>query len=126
MVEFVVLGFMLMVPTMYFLLAVFTIQSGSMAANAAAEQAAQSIENQGLESLSSSSVTQSAQLAAQDYSVSAQDLSVSVNCATDCSEQQAVQVAVTVQVHVPLIPWISGATLGQVHSHATVWGGRYR
>lgn len=126
MVEFLGVGFMLMVPTIYFLLAVFAVQSSTMAANAAADQIAQTISNQPLDTLDTSLATRSAQFAVNDYGVDAKNMQVQVNCGSDCSRSDSVRVEVTVNVQLPLIPWVKDASFAKVSASSTVWGGRYR
>lgn len=126
MVEFLGLGFMLMVPTIYFLLSVFAVQSGTMAAHAAADQAAQTISNQPLDQMNSQTAQQAAQFAARDYGIEPENLRVAVSCGNDCSQSDSIRVNTTVKVQLPLIPWVRGASFAEVSSSSFVWGGRYR
>lgn len=126
MIEFIGLGLMLMIPTIYFLLSVFSVQSASMAANAASQQAVQMIQAHPIEQVNEASVTAAAHFAAADYSVDSNRVSVSVNCSGNCAAASSIRVDTRVEVALPLIPWVSGASFATVDSSAMVWGGKYR
>lgn len=126
MIEFVVLGLMLMIPTVYFLLAVFQIQSAALAANAASQQAVQLAASTPRDQITSQGMTAAAQLAAADFKVAPENLSVSMSCEGGCSEQSPIRVDVTVQATLPMIPWIAPGGFAELHSSATSWGGKYR
>ncbi|MEU4206693.1 pilus assembly protein TadE [Rothia terrae] len=126
MIEFVVLGLMLMIPTVYFLLAVFQVQSAALAANAASQQAVQLVASTPRDQITSQGLTGAAQLAAADFKVAPENMSVSMSCDGGCSDQSPIRVDVTVQATLPVIPWIAPGGFAELHSSATSWGGKYR
>lgn len=126
MIDFTVLGLMLMVPTVYFLLAVFSVQSAALAANAASAAAVQYAQATPREQLSSVSVTQVAQMAAADFNLPADTVSVQFFCEADCSSSSAVQVSVTTRAQLPLIPRVAPGGFAELSSTAVGWGGKYR
>ncbi|MBM7051035.1 MULTISPECIES: hypothetical protein [unclassified Rothia (in: high G+C Gram-positive bacteria)] len=126
MIEFIVLGLMLLLPTVYFLLAVFSVQSAALAANAASSAAVQYAQSTPREQLSATNVSQVAQMAASDYKIPPDSTSIVFNCVADCSASSAVQVTVTVEAQVPLIPWIAPGGFAELSSTAVGWGGKYQ
>ncbi len=126
MIEFLGLGLILMIPTVYFLLAIFSLQSGAMAATAASQQAIQVIENSPRSTISNSSVQRSAAFAAADYGFAPEQVAAKVSCTGDCTEESALRVDVVISVNIPLIPGISNQEMAEMTSSATAWGGKYR
>ncbi|GGH59405.1 hypothetical protein [Rothia aerolata] len=126
MIEFLGLGLMLMIPTVYFLLAIFSLQSGAMAAIAASQQAIQVIENSPRSAISNSSVQRSAAFAAADYGFAPEQVAATVSCTGDCTEESALRVDVAISVNIPLIPGMNNQEMAEMTSSATAWGGKYR
>ncbi len=126
LLEFLALGLLLLVPTLYFLLAVFSLQSGAMAANAASHQAIQLIQAAGYRSIEQAQLQQAAVFAASDYGVPADSVTIAASCLGDCSAQASIRVEVTVSLALPLLPGEGPGSMAQLHSHATSWVGKYQ
>lgn len=126
MIEFIVLGLTLMIPTLYFLLAVFNVQSAALAANAASSAAVQYAQTISREELSAQHVTAVAQLATSDFKIPAESINVQFECDAECSQTSTVRVQVTVHAQLPLIPWVAPAGFVDLTSTAVGWGGKYR
>lgn len=84
-IEFVFLAVMLMVPTIYALVAVSTAQSAAYASVAAGQQALQVIEERGLDEVSAPTAQAAAAFAAQDYGIPAEQVQTSLSCTGDCT-----------------------------------------
>lgn len=125
MIEFIALGTMLFVPTIYFLLTIFAIQSAGFAASAASQQGIIAVRNMGENrQMSLDNVHTIASIAVQDYGIDSSQLAVEARCATSACDQVTVRTTVTVDL--PLIPWIAPGGVGTMSSEATWWGGKYR
>lgn len=125
MIEFIALSVMLFIPTVYFLLTVFSIQAAGFAAAAASQQGIMVVRNMGEErAVQLAQVQAAAALAAEDYGVAANQIQVQAHCLT--AECDRVQVATSVTVDLPLIPWVAPQGIGTMSSEATWWGGKYR
>lgn len=125
LVEFIMLGTLLMIPTLYFLLSVFSLQSAAFAASNASSQALQYLQQAPEGQASSQLAAQVAQLAGQDFGVPAEDISTQLICAASCARGERMEVRVTVTAHLPLIPWVVSPSLATLESRAIAWGGNY-
>jgi hypothetical protein len=104
--EFVAAGLILLLPIVYLVLALASIQAGAFAAEAAARQGARLfVQAQTLEA-AQEIADRAIQVALADYGVAEEDASVSITCVpAACLEPGAiVTVAVTVAVPLPLVP----------------------
>lgn len=121
-IEFIMLAVLLMIPTVYFLIGVSTVQAATYAGVGAADQAAKIYASGG--EISSGERAQRAELAArsvlQDYGIEASRASVSRSCPTGGCDAagDVVAYAVEIRVPVPLISGIGGweSTLASVSS----------
>lgn len=125
LVEFIMLGTLLMIPTLYFLLSVFSLQSAAFAASNASSQALQYLQQVPEGQASSQVAAQVAQLAGQDFGIPAEDISTRLICAASCARGERMEVQVTVTAHLPLIPWVVSPSLATLESRAVAWGGNY-
>ena len=104
--EFVAAGLILLLPIVYLVLALASIQAGAFAAEAAARQAARLfVQAQTLEA-AQGVADRAIQFALADYGVDEDDASVEITCVpAACLEPGAiVTVVVTVSVPLPLVP----------------------
>lgn len=122
-VEFLGLGVLLLIPVMYGILTVFSLQASVMAAHAASAQVAQYVrelpEDQGI---SQAQAQQIASIVAQDYGVSASDVSVTLSCNSVCGSQDNVRVDANVNARLPLVPLGIGSGVIPVSSYSMSWG----
>jgi hypothetical protein len=105
-IEFVAAGLILLLPTVYLVLALAAIQAGAFAAEAAARQAARLfVQAQSVEA-AQAVADRAIQFALTDYGVERGDASVRIDCVpAACLEPGAiVTVSVTVSVPLPLVP----------------------
>lgn len=126
-VEFVALGTLLLVPVVYFVLAVAQVQAGAFAVVAAAQQASQVLARAEPGELPEASLGTAAQLAAADQGFAPGRLSVRVECSdADCAAPGAVATVHTaLDVPLPLVPGVTGLSVAELTSSATVVLGRY-
>lgn len=126
-VEFVALGLLLLVPVIYFVVALARVQAGSFAVVAASEQAAQAISVLDGKNLDSDQVREVAAVAVADQGFGAEDLSLTVSCSDgSCSRSGAVAtVGAHLSVELPGIPGFAHARVATLHSRVTVISGRY-
>lgn len=125
LIEFIVLGTMLMLPTMYFLISVFALQSGAFAASNASQQSLQYLQ-QVEPGLRGQGAAQSiAERAASDYGVDASKVSTQLGCEDTCANGERLTVSVSIEVQLPLIPWPGAPTIATMTSQAISWGGLY-
>lgn len=125
MIEFIALATMLFIPTLYFLITVFTIQAAGLAASAASQQGIMVVRNLGEKrEMSINEVQAAARLAASNYRIDASQITINTTCLTP--ECDRINVQTSVQVKLPLIPWIAPQGIGTMTSEATWWGGKYR
>ena len=104
--EFVAAGLILLLPIVYLVLALASIQAGAFAAEAAARQAARLfVQAQTLEA-AQEVADRAIQFALADYGVDEDDASVEITCVpAACLEPGSiVTVVVTVSVPLPLVP----------------------
>ena len=110
-VEFLGLGITLLIPVLYGILTIFSLQSSVMAAHAASAQVVLYVQEQ------------LAVHAAADYGVEPSDVSVSLSCASgECVSGTKAYATVTVQARLPLLPSFMGGGVIPVSSHASSWG----
>jgi Flp pilus assembly protein TadG len=104
--EFVAAGLILLLPIVYLVLALASIQAGAFAAEAAARQAARLFVQQQTLEAAQGVADRAIQFALADYGVDERDASVEITCApAACLEPGAVvTVVVTVAVPLPLAP----------------------
>ena len=104
--EFVAAGLILLLPIVYLVLALSSIQAGAFAAEAAARQAARLFVQQQTLEAAQGVADRAIQFALADYGVDQGDASVEITCApAACLEPGAVvTVVVTVAVPLPLVP----------------------
>lgn len=104
-IEFLALGTLLLVPTVWFLLAVAQIQAASYAAVGAADQAAKMYTASGASEHSRTEHSEAAAAAAlEDFDIPADHASVRRQCSGSCDDEGSV-VTYHVDVRVPL-PWV--------------------
>lgn len=104
--EFVAAGLILLLPIVYLVLALASIQAGAFAAEAAARQAARLFVQQQTLEAAQGVADRAIHFALADYGVDEGDASVEITCApAACLEPGAVvTVVVTVAVPLPLVP----------------------
>lgn len=126
-VEFVALGALLLVPVIYFVLAVAQVQAGAFAVVAAAQQASQVLARGEPGELSGADLTAAAQLAAGDQGFAADRLAIRLECSDGtCAAPGAVAtVHATLEVPLPLVPGFTDLDVAVLTSSATVVIGRY-
>ena len=125
LVEFIGLGALLMVPTVYFLLSVFSMQSAAFAASNASAHALQVIQFLPPEQRNQSAVQAIAALTASDFGLGAETITATLSCEDVCAASERMTVNVTVEVGLPLVPWPGAPTLATMTSQAVSWGGDY-
>ncbi|WP_421084619.1 hypothetical protein [Rothia nasimurium] len=125
LIEFIGLGAMLMIPTVYFLLSIFAMQSRAFAASHASAHALQVIQ-QLPESHRTQAVAQNiAELAAGDYGLDGHRVTATLLCETTCGPADRISVQVSVEVPLPLIPWSKAPSMATMTSEAIRWGSDY-
>jgi hypothetical protein len=105
-IEFVAAGLILLLPTVYLVLALAAIQAGALAAEAAARQAARLFVQASTVEEAQAVADRAIQFALADYGVAADDANVTISCVpAACLEPGAiVTVSVSVSVPLPLVP----------------------
>lgn len=123
-VEFLGLGITLLIPVLYGILTIFSLQSSAMAAHAASAQVVLYVQEQPQDSSVGPDLAQRLAVhAAADYGVEPSDVSVSLSCASgECVSGTKAYATVTVQARLPLLPSFMGSGVIPVSSHATSWG----
>lgn len=126
-VEFVALGTLLLVPVVYFVLAVAQVQAGAFAVVAAAQQASQVLARAEPGELSQAGLNAAAQLAAADQGFAQDRLAIRLECSDGaCVAPGAVAtVHATLEVPLPLVPGFTDLDVAVLTSSATVVVGRY-
>lgn len=126
-VEFVALGTLLLVPVVYFVLAVAQVQAGAFGVVAAAQQASQVLARAEPGTLSDAGLGAVAQLAASDQGFDTDRLAIRLECSDGaCTEPGAVAtVHATLEVPLPLVPGFTDLDVAVLTSSATVVIGRY-
>lgn len=123
-VEFLGLGITLLIPVLYGILTIFSLQSSVMAAHAASAQVVLYVQEQPQDSSVGPDLAQRLAVhAAADYGVEPSDVSVSLSCASgECVSGTKAYATVTVQARLPLLPSFMGGGVIPVSSHASSWG----
>ena len=118
-VEFVVLGVLLLVPVVYLVLCVSRVQAAAFAAEGAAREAARVVASPGDERAARTDAESVVALALADQGFDASTGRLDVRCSADpCSEAEAlVETTVTVDVVLPGVP---GFVAGAVPTHVPV------
>lgn len=124
-IEFVFLAVMLMVPTIYALIAVAHVQAGAYASVAAGQQALQVLEERGLEEVSAGTAQNAAAYAAADYGIAPDQVSTVLSCTGDCTAGNHLSITVNITVQAPLLGWIGDGGVLTLSTSLSSWGGRY-
>ncbi|MFE6967546.1 hypothetical protein ACFVAJ_20895 [Agromyces sp. NPDC057679] len=104
--EFLTVGMLLLVPLVYLVLALASIQGGALAVEGAARQAARVAVQAGDRASAESAVERAVRVALADYGVDAGAASVTIDCqAADCDVPGSrIRVSVHASVGLPLVP----------------------
>lgn len=125
LIEFIVLGTMLMLPTMYFLVTVFTLQAGAFAASNASQQSLQYLQQTSAENRSQGTAQTVAERAASDFGIDPGKVSTQLGCENTCGRGERLTVSVSIEVPLPLVPWPGAPSIATMTSQAISWGGIY-
>ena len=129
-VEFVALGLLVLVPVVYFVLTVGSLQGASFAAVGAADHAAKSFAQAPDEAAAHAAAEASVRVAMADFGLAGHTASLELACDRDPCLQAgaAVSARVHVEVPLPLSPTGQGfgLTVGRVDASATQIVGRFR
>jgi hypothetical protein len=119
-VEFVFLGTLLLVPVVYFVIAVGQVQGGSFAVVSAADHAAKVFAAAEEPGTAHGQAAHAALVSVQDFGFEAGDLTVSIGCGSGACLEPGSTVTVEVALDVPL-PLMSGIgmSFARVNSSAT-------
>ncbi|MBB2974729.1 hypothetical protein FHX49_000270 [Microbacterium endophyticum] len=111
-VEFLVVGMLLLVPLVYLIVALSTIQSHAMGTAAASRYIARTIATAGSGAAASTSTERALQMLADEYAMDAAQIEISVDCAPSAFSCPEAGTTVTVTVRagatLPLVPPIFG------------------
>lgn len=106
--EFITMGIVLLLPMVYLILVMASIQGGALAAESAARQAARVYVQAPTEAQALAEAQEAAAFALADYGVDAAGLSLAITCEprpqTCLTRRGTVTVDVTVAVPLPLVP----------------------
>lgn len=106
--EFVTAGLVLLVPLVYLVLAMASIQAAALAAEGGARQAARVFVQSASESDGRAAVERAVEFALADHGVVPSDVDVSITCvpvADDCLRRHGlVTIEVSIDVPLPLVP----------------------
>ncbi len=106
--EFVTVGLLLLVPTVYLVLALSALESASFGVEGAARQATRVFVQSESESAAESAARTAIQITFADYGLDARDAQVAISCRpnpADCLTRRGfVTVTVTTTVPLPLMP----------------------
>ncbi|RZU61719.1 hypothetical protein [Zhihengliuella halotolerans] len=124
-IEFVMLGVVLLVPLVYLILAAGQIQAASYAAVGAADHAAHAFANAPDESSGAARARDAATRASQNMGISPGATEFEYSCAPGCMQHDGtVTVVVTVSIELPLMPPGVDAAVGSVNADSTrLFGG---
>lgn len=134
--EFLTAGMILLLPLVYLVLVMSSIQGGALAVEGAARSAARVYVQARTAQLAEQQARAAVEFALADHGLHLDDAVVSISCAprpADClTRRGSVTVAVEVSVPIPLAPPVLSDTLSlavPVHTAATAqvsrfWGGR--
>ncbi|MFW0154423.1 hypothetical protein ACN08X_00030 [Rothia sp. P6271] len=126
LIEFVGLSVMLFIPTVYFLLTVFTLHSGALAASSISAQLGQTIHDAGGKELNPRALRNIAELVGKDYNLNGEQIHFQLSCVNDCHSQQRIDVTASVDVQLPLMPLLDVGSIATMNSTSSVWIGKYR
>ncbi|GAA1765177.1 TadE family protein [Agromyces humatus] len=104
--EFLTVGMLLLVPIVYLVLALASVQGGALAVEGAARQAARIAVQTGDRSSAEAAVDRAVRVTLADYGVDAEAASVVIDCLSARCDAPGTSVRVTVeaQVRLPLVP----------------------
>lgn len=106
--EFITVGMLLLVPLVYLVLTMATIQAGAFAVEGAARQAARVYVQSSSVSEANAAASRAVQFALADYGIPADAVRVTVSCRptpANCLQRRGfVTVSVTTTVPLPLVP----------------------
>ncbi|GAA1341712.1 hypothetical protein [Arthrobacter roseus] len=121
MLEFVVLGLLLLVPMVYIIITASQLQGGSFAVVGAADQAAKVYVAAEAPGEAEALARRAAAVAVADFGFDPATLDMSISCSEAClTPGSFVTVDVTVPVPLPFVPRFGGnSTMGVVHSTST-------
>lgn len=129
-VEFVILGVLLLVPVVYFVITVAALQGASFAAAGAADHAAKTFARAPDEASARAAAEASVRVALADFGLTERSARLEVTCdRTPCLEAgTAVRARVHIDVPLPFSPVTSafGLTVGRIDASATQIVGRFR
>ncbi|GHD08802.1 hypothetical protein GCM10008096_20850 [Zhihengliuella salsuginis] len=124
-VEFIMLGVVLLVPLVYLILTAGQIQAASYAAVGAADHAAHAFANARDESSGAARAHDAATRAGENMGFSAESVTIDYSCTPGCMQRDGtVTVAVSIDIELPLMPPGVDAGVGAVDADATrIFGG---
>ena len=129
-VEFVALGFLVLVPVVYFVLTVGALQGASFAAVGAADHAAKSFAQASDEKAAHAAAEASVRVAMADFGLAEHSARLELACDRSPCLQAGAAVSARVHVDVPLplnpVGHAFGLTIGRVDASATQIVGRFR
>ncbi|WP_022886280.1 hypothetical protein [Glaciibacter superstes] len=105
--EFITAGMILLVPIVYLILAMASIQAGAFAVEGAARQAARVYVQAPDETAAQAMVARAVEVGLADYGLESADANVEITCETPAAcltRQSAVTVTVRLSVTLPLVP----------------------
>lgn len=114
--EFLTVGMILLVPLVYLVLALASIQAAALGVEGAARQAARIAVLQTDDGGSASSVERTVRVVLADYGIDAGAATVAVECSAACDEPGTrITVRVSAAVALPLVPQaLAGSAIGTV------------
>lgn len=124
-VEFIMLGVLLLVPLVYLILTAGQIQGASYAAVGAADHAAHAFAQATTEEEGAAWARDAADRAASNMGISSDAVDLTYVCSPQCMERDAVvTVSITVALDLPLMPPGVNVSIGSVDAEATrLFGG---
>lgn len=124
-VEFIMLGVILLVPLVYLILTAGQIQAASYAAVGAADHAAHAFATARDESTGAAKAQDAAARAGQNMGFSAEAVTMGYSCTPGCMQRDGtVTVEVSIDIQLPLLPPGVDAGVGAVGADATrIFGG---
>lgn len=134
--EFITVGMLLLLPIVYLVLAMASLQAGAFSVEGAARQAARVYVQSATLAEANAAATRAVEFALADYGLSTDDVIVAVSCTpqpSNCLQRRGfVTVTVTTRVPLPLVPPVLDLDVGlsvPVTSTATqqvsrFWGSR--
>ncbi|WP_431791810.1 hypothetical protein [Kocuria palustris] len=126
-VEFLLVGVVLLVPILIFVGVLAQAQAAAFAAVAAAQQGSQVLASQPAGGVSTGQVQSAAALPAADQGFDDGEIEVSVTCSDGTCEEAGATATVTAvaTVRLPRIPFVGMAEIVQMEHSSTVVVGRY-